>query len=82
MISQLEEYSKTIQHYKMRHFITPGITGYAQVNGLRGETKEQELMEKRVQYDVLYLENWSLALDIKIIFLTVWNMVRGDKHAY
>jgi putative colanic acid biosynthesis UDP-glucose lipid carrier transferase len=82
MISQLEEYSKTIGNYKVRHFITPGITGYAQVNGFRGETKERELMEKRVYYDVLYLENWSLSLDIKIIFLTVWNMLKGDKQAY
>jgi putative colanic acid biosynthesis UDP-glucose lipid carrier transferase len=82
MISQLEEYSKTIQQYKVRHFITPGITGYAQVNGFRGETKELELMEKRVYYDVHYLENWSLSLDIKIIFLTVWNMLKGDKQAY
>ncbi len=82
MISQLEEYSKTIGNYKVRHFITPGITGYAQINGFRGETKEQELMEKRVYYDVLYLENWSLSLDIKIIFLTVWNMLKGDKQAY
>jgi putative colanic acid biosynthesis UDP-glucose lipid carrier transferase len=82
MISQLEEYSKTIEHYKIRHFITPGITGYAQVNGFRGETRERELMERRVHYDVLYLENWSLSLDIKIILLTVWNMLRGDKQAY
>ncbi len=82
LISQLEKYSKTIQLYKLRHFITPGITGYAQVNGFRGETKDPELMEKRVYYDVLYLENWSLALDIKIIFLTVWNMIKGDKHAF
>lgn len=82
LVSQLEKYSKTIQLYKIRHFITPGITGYAQVHGFRGETKDPELMERRVQYDVLYLENWSLALDIKIIFLTVWNMVKGDKHAY
>lgn len=82
MISQLEEYSKTIQDYKMRHFVTPGITGYAQVNGLRGETKEAGLMEKRVQYDVKYIENWSLALDIKIIFQTVYNMLRGEKSAY
>lgn len=82
MISQLEEYSKTIQNYKVRHFVTPGITGYAQVNGFRGETKEIELMQKRVQYDVQYIENWSLALDVKIIFLTVWNMVKGEKNAY
>jgi putative colanic acid biosynthesis UDP-glucose lipid carrier transferase len=82
LISQLELYSKSIQHYKVRHFITPGITGYAQVNGFRGETKDHKLMEQRVHYDVLYLENWSLFLDIKIIFLTVWNMMRGDKHAF
>lgn len=82
MISQLEEYSKSINNYKVRHFVTPGITGYAQVNGFRGETKEIGLMEKRVQYDVQYIENWSLALDLKIIFLTVWNMVKGEKNAY
>src|SRR5258706_3017043 len=58
LISQLEEYSKTIGNYKVRHFITPGITGYAQVNGFRGETKKRELMERRDQYDSLYRENW------------------------
>ena len=82
MISQLEEYSKTISNYKIRHFVTPGITGYAQINGFRGETKEAGLMEKRVQYDVQYIENWSLTLDLKIIFLTVWNMIKGEKNAY
>jgi putative colanic acid biosynthesis UDP-glucose lipid carrier transferase len=82
MISQLEEYSRTIEKYKVRHFVTPGITGYAQVNGYRGETREPGLMEKRIEYDVKYLENWSLALDLKIIFLTVWNMVKGEKRAY
>jgi len=82
MISQLEEYSKTINNYKVRHFVTPGITGYAQVNGCRGETRDAGLMEKRVKYDVQYIENWSLSLDMKIIFLTVWNMVKGEKNAY
>jgi len=82
MISQLEEYSKTIRNYKVRHFVTPGITGYAQVNGFRGETKGDGLMAKRVEYDVRYIENWSLSLDLKIIFLTVWNMVKGEKNAY
>jgi putative colanic acid biosynthesis UDP-glucose lipid carrier transferase len=82
MISQLQEYSSKIQNYRMRHFITPGITGYAQVHGFRGETKEIELMEKRVQYDVQYMENWSLWLDLKIISLTVWNAVNGEKNAY
>ena len=82
MVSQLEEYSKKIDRYKVRHFVTPGITGYAQVNGYRGETREPGLMEKRVEYDVMYLENWSLTLDIKIIFLTIWNMIKGEKRAY
>jgi len=80
--SQLEQYGEAIKKYKVRHFVTPGITGYAQVNGYRGETKEVRLMEKRVEYDVIYMENWSLSLDIKIIFLTVWNMIRGEKSAY
>ncbi len=82
MVSQLEEYSRTIDRYKVRHFVTPGITGYAQVNGYRGETREPGMMEKRIEYDVMYLENWSLSLDIKIIFLTVWNMIKGEKGAY
>ncbi|MFO7256795.1 MAG: undecaprenyl-phosphate glucose phosphotransferase [Bacteroidota bacterium] len=80
--SQLDQYSGIIQKYKMRHFVNPGITGYAQVNGYRGETKEVEQMEKRVEYDVKYMENWSLSLDLKIIFLTVWNMLRGERTAY
>ena len=80
--AQQEQYAKTIEKYKVRHFVTPGITGYAQVNGYRGETKEIGLMEKRVEYDVNYMENWSLSLDIKIIFLTVWNMISGEKGAY
>jgi putative colanic acid biosynthesis UDP-glucose lipid carrier transferase len=80
--SQLDQYGAAIKKYKVRHFVTPGITGYAQVNGYRGETKEVSLMEKRVEYDVIYMENWSLSLDIKIIFLTVWNMIKGEKAAY
>lgn len=82
LVSHLEEYSKSMPAYKLRHFATPGITGYAQVNGLRGETREPGLMEKRVAYDIRYLENWSLVLDLKIIWLTAWNMVKGDKRAY
>jgi putative colanic acid biosynthesis UDP-glucose lipid carrier transferase len=82
MIIQLEQYSKLISKYEIRHFVTPGITGLAQVNGFRGETNELELMEKRVEFDVKYIENWSFMLDLQIIFLTVWNMVKGDKQAY
>jgi len=82
MISQLEYYSKEIDKYNFRHFITPGITGYAQVNGFRGETKDIELMKKRVQYDAWYIENWSLTLDVKIIIMTAWRMAKGDEAAY
>jgi len=82
MMKQLEEYSKTIDNYQFRHFVTPGITGYAQVSGFRGETREHSMMEKRVKYDVMYMEKWSLFFDIKIIFLTVWNAVRGEENAY
>ncbi|MEJ8800610.1 undecaprenyl-phosphate glucose phosphotransferase [Pontibacter sp. H249] len=82
LVSQLDHYSKVISKYKMRHFVTPGITGYAQVSGYRGETKELRLMEKRVEYDVQYMENWSFMMDMKIIFLTVWNMIKGEKNAY
>jgi putative colanic acid biosynthesis UDP-glucose lipid carrier transferase len=82
MISQLEEYSKHIRQYHLRHAVTPGITGYAQVNGYRGETREAGTMEKRVEYDLKYMENWTFGLDLKIIGQTVWNMVRGEKNAY
>ena len=82
MINQLETYSKTIDKYMVRHFVLPGITGYAQVNGYRGETAETWLMERRVEYDVLYMENWSFLLDLKIIFLTVYNVFRGEENAY
>jgi putative colanic acid biosynthesis UDP-glucose lipid carrier transferase len=82
MISHTEQYSQLIDRFMVRHFLKPGITGWAQVNGLRGETKTTEAMLERVEADVWYLENWSFVLDIKIIFLTAWNSVRGDKHAF
>ena len=65
-----------------RQLLKPGITGWAQVNGCRGETKKTEEMQKRVEYDLFYLENWTLLMDIKIVFLTVWNTVRGDDKAF
>lgn len=82
LINQLDKYSKLIDKYPVRHFVSPGITGYAQVNGYRGETKDVKLMEKRVEYDVRYMENWSLALDMRIILKTIWNIVRGERNAY
>jgi len=77
-----EEYAQRIEKYLVRHFINPGVTGYAQVNGYRGATIDPSLMQKRVDYDTWYLQNWSLWLDIKIIFLTVWNMAKGEENAY
>ncbi|MEO1653562.1 MAG: exopolysaccharide biosynthesis polyprenyl glycosylphosphotransferase, partial [Bacteroidota bacterium] len=82
MIKQLEYYSAHIEHYSFRHFVRPGITGLAQVRGFRGETQSLELMEKRVELDIRYMETWSLALDIKLIFLTAWNMLKGEENAY
>jgi len=82
MLKHTEEYSKIIDKFMVRHLIKPGITGMAQVKGYRGDTTDPRLMEKRVQYDVWYLENWSFLLDLKIVFLTVWNMVRGEKNAF
>ena len=65
----------------VRHLVFPGITGSAQVNGFRGETKSVEDMQKRVKYDVWYLENWTLLLDIKLIFLTIINLIKGSDNA-
>lgn len=82
MLAHTEHYSKLIQHYMVRQMVKPGITGWAQVNGYRGETKEPELMAKRVEYDLEYMNNWSAMLDLKIICMTGLNMVRGEKNAY
>jgi len=73
---------KEISQYNIRHWIKPGITGYAQVKGLRGETDEPEKMLKRIEHDILYLENWSIWEDISIILQTIACMFRGDKNAY
>ena len=81
MLKHTEEYAKIIDKFMVRHLIKPGITGWAQVNGFRGETKDPMLMQKRVMLDVWYIENYSLLLDLKIVFLTVWNMIRGEDNA-
>lgn len=82
MIKHTEEYHRLIDNYLVRHFAKPGITGWAQVKGYRGETKNLSDMEGRVERDIYYIENWSLLLDLKIIWLTVWNMIRGEEKAY
>jgi putative colanic acid biosynthesis UDP-glucose lipid carrier transferase len=82
MLKHTELYSVIIDKYMVRHLIRPGISGWAQVNGYRGETKTVEQMEGRVRYDVWYLENWTFLLDMKIIFITILNMFKGEKNAY
>lgn len=82
MVKHTEEYSKLIDKYMVRHWVLPGITGWAQVNGARGETKELWQMEDRIKKDVWYVENWSFSLDLKIIFKTVWNVIKKDKQAF
>jgi len=82
MVAHTEEYSALIDKYMVRHWVRPGITGWAQVTGARGETKELWQMEDRIRKDIWYVENWTFILDLKIIFLTVWNVIAGDKQAY
>ena len=82
MLKHTEQYSELINNYLVRHYAKPGITGWAQVNGFRGETKELINMKDRVDYDIWYIENWSFLLDLKIIYRTVFNFFRGENNAY
>lgn len=82
MLAHTEQYSGLIDKYMVRHFVKPGVTGWAQVTGFRGETKELWQMEGRVKRDIWYIENWSIWLDIRIIWLTIKSMFIHDKNAY
>lgn len=82
MLRHTEEYTRLVDRYMVRHAVKPGITGWAQVNGYRGITDELWKMERRVECDVWYIENWTLLLDIKIMCRTVINAVQGDKNAF
>ena len=76
-----EQYRSLVDGYMLRHKVKPGITGWAQINGWRGETDTLDKMEKRIEFDLEYIQNWSLALDLKIVFLTIF---KGfiNKNAY
>ncbi|MES2186479.1 MAG: undecaprenyl-phosphate glucose phosphotransferase [Pseudomonadota bacterium] len=76
-----ELYRRQVRGYMLRHKVKPGITGWAQVNGLRGETATLDRMERRVEYDLYYIRNWSLMFDLRIIFMTALIVLR-DRHAY
>jgi putative colanic acid biosynthesis UDP-glucose lipid carrier transferase len=82
MLKHTDEYSKIYDEYMIRHFLKPGITGWAQIHGYRGEIKMDEQLRKRVEHDVWYIENWSLGLDINIIILTFWLTIKGDDNAF
>ncbi len=71
-VAHNEQYRKIVDNYMIRHKIKPGITGWAQINGYRGETETVDKMEKRIQYDIQYMQDWTLWLDVKIIFLTIF----------
>ena len=77
-VAHNELYRKIIRGYMLRHKVKPGITGWAQVNGFRGETKELEKMQARIEHDLHYLQNWSIWLDLWIIMRTVWVVLRRD----
>lgn len=80
--SQNKVYGSKIKKYMVRHYVKPGITGLAQVRGYRGEIETDEDMVNRIKFDVFYIENWSLLLDIKIIVQTIINIFKGDDKAY
>ena len=82
MLKHTELYSGLLNQYMVRHFLKPGITGWAQVNGYRGETKTVSQMQKRIEHDIWYIENWSIWLDFKVIIMTVYNAIRGEKNAF
>lgn len=82
MVSHTHMYAERIDKFMVRHFIKPGITGLAQVSGYRGEVETDEDIINRVRLDIFYLENWSLLLDLKIVFQTVFNAVKGEEKAY
>ncbi len=82
MVKHTSDYSKIVDQYMIRHFLKPGITGWAQINGLRGEITDPKQIKMRVANDLWYLENWNVWLDLRILFLTVYHVFKGDKNAY
>ena len=82
MVSHTHMYAEKIDKFMVRHFIKPGITGLAQVSGFRGEVEDDDFIKNRVKYDIYYLENWSILMDIRIVFKTVFDALGGDDKAY
>ncbi|MDN3664909.1 exopolysaccharide biosynthesis polyprenyl glycosylphosphotransferase [Algibacter miyuki] len=82
MVSHTNMYARKVDKFMVRHFVKPGITGLAQVSGMRGEIEDDKDIINRVKYDIFYIENWSLLLDLKIIVQTFVNALRGEEKAY
>jgi len=82
MVSHTNMYAESVDKFMVRHFVKPGITGLAQVSGFRGEVESDKDIINRVKYDIFYVENWSLLLDIKISVQTLINALRGEEKAY
>ncbi len=82
MVKHTNEYSDRINKYMVRHFVKPGITGLAQVRGYRGEIEKHADIQNRIKFDVFYIENWSMFLDLKIIIQTIINALAGESKAY
>ena len=82
MVSHTHMYAEKIDKFMVRHFIKPGITGLAQVSGFRGEVEDDDFIKNRVKYDIYYLENWSILMDIRIVLKTVFDALGGDDKAY
>lgn len=82
MVSVASLYAAKVDKFMVRHFVKPGITGLAQTKGFRGEVETDEDIINRVKYDIFYMENWSILLDIEIIFKTIYNILKGDEKAF
>ncbi len=82
MVSHTNLYAQRVDKFMVRHFVKPGITGLAQVSGFRGEIETDKDIINRVKYDIFYIENWSLLLDIKIMIQTFTNALKGEEKAY
>lgn len=82
MLKHTADYSKIVDEFMIRQFIKPGITGWAQINGYRGEIKSDSDIRKRVEKDLWYMEHWTLWLDVQILFLTVFKILKGQKNVF
>lgn len=82
MLKHTEEYSQMLNHYMVRHYVKPGVTGWAQINGYRGEIKKKKDLRGRIEHDIWYMENWTMWLDLRIIMLTVYKSIKGDENAF